>query len=42
MTDYTKIENEVNVQADVFWYMAFKVCGFAELRYVEKQSSVYE
>ena len=42
MTDYTKIENEVNVQAEEIWYMAFNVWEFAELGYEEKQSAAYE
>jgi len=37
MTDYTKIENKVNVQADVIWYMALNVWEFAKLGYVENR-----
>jgi hypothetical protein len=31
MADYTKIEKEVDAQADVIWDMASNVCKFAEL-----------
>jgi aminobenzoyl-glutamate utilization protein B len=42
MTDYTKIEKEVDAQADVIWDMASNVWEFAELGYEELKSSAYE
>ena len=42
MTDYSKIEQQVNAQADVIWDMASHVWEFAELGYRELKSSAYE
>ena len=42
MTDYTKLEQEVDAQADVIWDMASHVWEFAELGYRELKSSAYE
>ncbi len=42
MTEYTKLEKEVNAQADVIWDMASNVWTFAELGFQEEQSSAYE
>ncbi len=42
MTDYTKIEKEVDAQADLIWDMASNVWEFAELGYDEVKSSAYE
>ena len=42
MTDYTKLDQEVEAVADDIWDMAFKVWEFAELGFEEVQSSVYE
>jgi metal-dependent amidase/aminoacylase/carboxypeptidase family protein len=42
MNDYSKIENEVNAQADTIWDVASKVWEFAELGLEEEQSSAYE
>jgi aminobenzoyl-glutamate utilization protein B len=42
MNDYTKLEAEVDAQADVIWGMASHVWEFAELGYVELKSSAYE
>jgi aminobenzoyl-glutamate utilization protein B len=42
MTDYTKLEQEVDAQADVIWDMASHVWEFAELGYSEMKSSAYE
>jgi aminobenzoyl-glutamate utilization protein B len=42
VADYTKLEKEVDAQADVIWDMASKVWTFAELGFQEKQSSAYE
>ena len=39
MTDYTKIEKEVDAQADLIWDMASNVWEFAELGLEEEQSS---
>jgi aminobenzoyl-glutamate utilization protein B len=41
MNDYSKIENEVNAQADTIWDVASKVWEYAELGYEEFQSSAY-
>jgi len=41
LTDYTKIEKEVDAQADVIWDMATNVWEFAELGLQEVQSSAY-
>ena len=42
MTDYTKLEKEVDAQADAIWDMASNVWTFAELGFEEVQSSAYE
>jgi aminobenzoyl-glutamate utilization protein B len=42
MTDYTKLEKEVDAVANDIWDMASKVWEFAELGFEEVQSSVYE
>jgi aminobenzoyl-glutamate utilization protein B len=42
MADYTKIEKEVDAQADTMWDVASKVWEFAELGYQELQSSAYD
>jgi aminobenzoyl-glutamate utilization protein B len=42
MTDYTKLEKEVDAVADVTWDMASNVWTFAELGFEEEQSSAYE
>ena len=42
MTDYTKIEKEVDAQADLIWDIASNVWEFAELGYEEVKSSSYE
>jgi aminobenzoyl-glutamate utilization protein B len=42
VADYTKLEKEVDAQADVIWDMASKVWTFAELGFQEKLSSAYE
>jgi aminobenzoyl-glutamate utilization protein B len=42
MTDYTKLEQEVDAQADLIWDVASNVWEFAELGYEEEQSSAYE
>jgi len=42
MSDYTKIEKEVDAQADTMWDVASKVWELAELGYQELQSSAYE
>jgi aminobenzoyl-glutamate utilization protein B len=42
MSDYSKIEKEVDAQADVIWDMASNVWQFAELGFQEEQSSAYE
>jgi aminobenzoyl-glutamate utilization protein B len=41
MTDYSKIENEVNAQADTIWDVASHVWEYAELGYEELKSSAY-
>jgi aminobenzoyl-glutamate utilization protein B len=41
MTDYTKIEAEVDVAADTIWDVASNVWKFAELGYREFKSSAY-
>jgi aminobenzoyl-glutamate utilization protein B len=42
MTDYTKLEKEVDAQADMIWDVASNVWEFAELGYEEFKSSAYE
>jgi aminobenzoyl-glutamate utilization protein B len=42
MTDYTKLEKEVDTQAEVIWDVASNVWKFAELGYDEEKSSAYE
>jgi metal-dependent amidase/aminoacylase/carboxypeptidase family protein len=42
MTDYAKIEKEVDAQAELIWDMAYNVWKFAELGLEEEQSSAYE
>jgi aminobenzoyl-glutamate utilization protein B len=42
MTDYAKIEKEVEGLADEIWDMASKVWEFAELGFEEEKSSAYE
>jgi aminobenzoyl-glutamate utilization protein B len=42
MTDYTKLEKEVDAQADLIWDVASNVWEFAELGYEEVKSSAYE
>ncbi len=42
MTDYNKLEKEVDAQADAIWDVASKVWEFAELGFEEVQSSAYE
>jgi len=42
MTDYTKIEKEVDAQANMIWDVASNVWEFAELGYEEFKSSAYE
>ena len=42
MTDYTKLEQEVDAQGDTIWDMASHVWEFAELGYRELKSSAYE
>ncbi len=42
MTDYTKLDQEVDAVAGDIWDMASKVWEFAELGFEEVQSSVYE
>ena len=42
MTDYTKLEQEVDAQGDTIWDMASHVWEFAELGYWELKSSAYE
>ena len=42
MTDYTKIDQEVDAVGDLIWDMASNVWEFAELSYEELQSSAYE
>jgi aminobenzoyl-glutamate utilization protein B len=42
MSDYTKIEKEVDAQADMIWDVASNVWEFAELGYEEFKSSAYE
>ena len=42
MTDYTKLDQEVEALADAIWDVAFKVWEFAELGYQEFKSSAYE
>ena len=39
MTDYTKLEKEVDAQADMIWDVASNVWEFAELGYEELNSS---
>ena len=39
MTDYTKLDNEVEALADSIWDVASKVWEFAELGYEEFKSS---
>jgi hypothetical protein len=39
VTDYTKLEQEIDAQADVIWDMASKSWTLAELGFVEKKSS---
>mgnify|MGYP001545778017 FL=1 len=41
MSDYTKVEKQVDALADEIWDLAFKVWGFAELGLEEQQSSAY-
>lgn len=41
MTDYTKLEKEVDAAADTIWDVASKVWEYAELSYKEVQSSPY-
>ena len=40
-SDYTKIEKEVDTQADVIWDLASHIWEFAELGFEEEQSSAY-
>ena len=42
MTDYTKLEKEVDAVSDLIWDMASNVWEFAELGYEEFKSSAYE
>ena len=42
MTDYTKLDKEVDAQADMIWDVASNVWEFAELGYEEFKSSAYE
>ncbi len=42
MTDYKKLEKEVDAQAELIWDVASNVWEFAELGYEEVQSSAYE
>ena len=42
MTDYTKLEKEVDAQADLIWEIASRVWEFAEVGYEELQSSALE
>jgi aminobenzoyl-glutamate utilization protein B len=42
MTDYTRLEAEVDAQADLIWEIASKVWEFAEVGYVEVKSSALE
>jgi aminobenzoyl-glutamate utilization protein B len=42
MTDYSKIEMEVDALGDVIWDMASKVWEFAEVGFEEEKSSAYE
>jgi aminobenzoyl-glutamate utilization protein B len=42
MTDYTKLEKEVDAQADLIWEIASNVWEFAELGYAELKSSALE
>ena len=41
MTDYTKLEQEVDAQADAIWDLGSKVWEFAEVGCEEEQSSAY-
>ena len=41
MTDYTKIDQEVNAVSDLVWDMASNVWAFPELGYEEFKSSAY-
>ena len=42
MTDYSKLEKEVDAQADLIWEVASNVWEFAELAYEEVKSSALE
>jgi len=42
MSDYGKIDREVNALSDTIWDMATKVWSFAELGFAELESSAYE
>ncbi|GAL18641.1 hypothetical protein JCM19235_2064 [Vibrio maritimus] len=42
MTDYSKIDNEVEQLASVIWDMAEQVWDYAELSYEEFKSSALE
>ena len=41
MTDYTKLEQEVDAQADAIWDLASKVWEYAEVGLEEEKSSAY-